>query len=196
MNTPTLLIVANLILAVALPARADMSAASHGMVASVNPLATDAGMRVLRCGGNAIDTAVATALTLGVVDGYNSGLGGGCFLLARLANGRLVALDGREAAPMRATPAMFIRDGKGDSHLSQTGALASGVPGSLAVYQFAVAHYGKRRLGELMLPAADLAEQGFRIDERFANKIASQAREIAMFPVPRKVLFKAEGGSH
>jgi gamma-glutamyltranspeptidase / glutathione hydrolase len=191
MNIPVLLMVANLITAAAPAARANVSVASHGMVASVSPLATDAGVRVLRNGGNAIDAAVATALTLGVVDGYNSGLGGGCFLLAHLADGRLIALDGRETAPMQATPTMFIRNGQGDSNLSQTGALASGVPGSLAVYQFAVAHCGKRRLGELLLPAADLADKGFTIDERFAKHIASEAREIALFPATRKVLFKA-----
>ena len=167
---------------IASAARADVSVASHGMVASVNPLATDAGVKVLQHGGNAIDAAVATALTLGVVDGYNSGIGGGCFLLAHLADGRLIALDGRETAPFRATRWMFIRNGKGDSSLSQTGALASGVPGSLAVYQFAVSHFGKSRLGDLMLPAADIAERGFKIDERFALKIASVAPEIARFP--------------
>ena len=178
---------------IASAARADVSVASHGMVASVNPLATDAGVKVLERGGNAIDAAVATALTLGVVDGYNSGIGGGCFLLAHLADGRLIALDGRETAPFRATRWMFIRNGKGDSSLSQTGALASGVPGSLAVYQFAVSHFGKSRLGDLMLPAADIAERGFKIDERFALKIASVAPEIARFPATSKVLFATDG---
>ncbi len=181
------------LLLIAAAARADVSVASRGMAASVNPLATDAGVRVLQHGGNAINAAVATALTLGVVDGYNSGIGGGCFLLARLADGRLIALDGRETAPIRATRTMFIRNGKGDSSLSQTGALASGVPGSLAVYQFAVSHFGKSQLGDLMLPAADLAERGFKIDERFARKIASVAPEIARFPSTRKVLFNPEG---
>ncbi len=181
------------LLLIAAAARADVSVASHGMVASVYPLATEAGVNVLRHGGNAIDAAVATALTLGVVDGYNSGIGGGCFLLARLADGRLIALDGRETAPMRATRTMFIRNGKGDSRLSQTGALASGVPGSLAVYQFAVSRYGKSRLGDLMLPAADIAERGFKINKSFARKIASVAPEIARFPATSTVLFAADG---
>jgi gamma-glutamyltranspeptidase/glutathione hydrolase len=172
---------------------ADESVARHGMVASVNPLATDAGVKVLQRGGNAIDAAVATALTLGVVDGYNSGIGGGCFLLARLADGRLIALDGRETAPQKATRSMFIRNGKGDPSLSQTGALASGVPGSLAVYQFAVSHFGKSRLGDLMQPGAEIAEHGFKIDERYERKIASVAREIAEFPATKSVLFNAEG---
>src|SRR5437867_10348439 len=116
-----------------LPSIASASAqATHGMVASVHPLATDAGLNVLQHGGNAVDAAVAVALTLGVVDGDNSGLGGGCFFLLRRSNGSLVAIDGRETAPAAATRDMFIRDGKADTELSQTGALASGVPGSLA----------------------------------------------------------------
>src|SRR5512142_3368617 len=85
--------------------------ATQGMVASVNPVATDAGVRVLKEGGNAIDAAVAVALTLGVVDSDNSGIGGGCFVLIHRANGSLVALDGRETAPAAATPEMFVRNG-------------------------------------------------------------------------------------
>src|SRR4051812_37097370 len=103
----------------------------NGIVASVNPKATEAGINVLKNGGNAIDAAVAVALTLGVVDGDNSGIGGGCFMLIRLANGKIVALDGREMAPAAARRDMFIRNGAGDTELSQTGALASGIPGSL-----------------------------------------------------------------
>ncbi len=163
------------------------------MVATVNPMASEAGVEALKRGGNAINAAVAAALTLGVVDGYNSGIGGGCFMLARLADGRLVALDGRETAPLRATPTMFIRNGKADEKLSQTGALASGVPGSLAVYQLAVSRYGKRQLADLLLPAAELAERGFTIDDRYAKKIKSVAREIALFPPTAKVLFNADG---
>jgi len=114
------------------------------MVASVHPLATEAGLNILKQGGNAIDATVAVALTLGVVDGDNSGIGGGCFMLVHRANGSLVAIDGREMAPAAATRDMFIRDGKADSQLSQTGALASGVPGALAAYEFAVNHYGTK----------------------------------------------------
>ena len=65
-----------------------------GMVAAVQPLATEAGVAVLRRGGNAVDAAVAAALTLGVVDTHNSGLGGGCFILIRRPDGTMVAMDG------------------------------------------------------------------------------------------------------
>src|SRR5438552_10126780 len=78
-----------------LPGSGFSAQATHGMVASVHPVATDAGLAVLKSGGNAIDATVAVALTLGVVDGDNSGIGGGCFLLIRLANGEVAAIDGR-----------------------------------------------------------------------------------------------------
>ncbi|RXM20435.1 gamma-glutamyltransferase, partial [Citrobacter sp. AAK_AS5] len=85
-------------------------------------------------GGNAVDAAVAAALTLGVVDGHNSGIGGGCFMLIRRADGSILAIDGREMAPAAASRDMYLRAGKSDPTLSQTGALAAGVPGSLAAY--------------------------------------------------------------
>src|SRR6266550_3215552 len=92
----------------------------RGVVATVHPLATDAAMAAFKKGGNAVDAAVAAALTLGVVDGHNSGIGGGCFLLMRLADGTLVAIDGRETAPAGATRDMFVRDGKAVPELSLT----------------------------------------------------------------------------
>ena len=120
-----------------LPGSGFSAQATHGMVASVHPVATDAGLAVLKRGGNAIDATVAVALSLGVVDGDNSGIGGGCFMLIRRPNGSMVAIDGRETAPAAATRDMFVRDGKADTELSQTGALASGVPGALAAYRTA-----------------------------------------------------------
>jgi gamma-glutamyltranspeptidase / glutathione hydrolase len=165
----------------------------RGMVASVNPLATEAGVNALRAGGNAVDAAVAVALTLGVVDGNNSGIGGGCFMLIRRANGKVIAIDGREMAPAGATRDMFIRDGKGDTELSQTGALASGVPGALAAYDYAVKHYGNKRLKDLLLPAAEIAENGFVVDAHYAGRIRSEEKELKQFASSRAVFFKADG---
>src|SRR5215213_5793693 len=88
-----------------------------GVIATVQPLATEAGAAVLRRGGNALDAAVAAALVLGVVDGHNSGIGGGCFVLVRRADGQLLAVDGRETAPTAARPDTFIRDGRADPAL-------------------------------------------------------------------------------
>src|SRR4030095_8144967 len=95
-----------------------------GAAASVNPIASELGIKVLQDGGNAVDAAVAMGLMLGVVDPHNAGLGGGCFLLIRKPDGEFVALDGRECAPAAATRATFLRDGKADPKLRQTGPLA------------------------------------------------------------------------
>src|SRR5207237_2670830 len=111
---------------------AETAAGQSGIVATVQPLATEAAVHAFKIGGNAIDAAVAAALTLGVVDGHNSGIGGGCFMLIRLADGTFVPIDGRETAPGAATRDMFVRNGKVVPELSLTGPLAAGVPGPLA----------------------------------------------------------------
>ena len=163
---------------------------SHGIVASVHPVATRAGLAILKQGGNAVDAAVAVALTLGVVDGHNSGIGGGCFILIHRANGSLVAIDGREMAPAAATRDMFVHNGKGDTDLSQNGALASGVPGALAAYEFAVKHYGRKPLKELILPAAEIAERGFKLDAGYADLLKLVGPEMGRFKSSRAVFFK------
>lgn len=139
----------------------------RGAVATVHPLASEAAIQAMQSGGNAVDAAVAAGLTLGVVDGFNSGVGGGCFMVIRRADGSVVAIDGREKAPDAATRDMFVRDGKGDSRLSQTGALAIGVPGSLAVYDHAIRSYGKLSLRQHLLAAAEIAEKGFPLSRTY-----------------------------
>jgi gamma-glutamyltranspeptidase/glutathione hydrolase len=162
-------------------------APARGMVSSAHPLATEAGLNVLKSGGNAIDAAVAVGFTLGVVDTHNSGIGGGCFILIRLANGKFVAIDGREMAPAAATRDMFLRNGKGDTELSQTGPLASGVPGEVAAFDYAVKQHGKKKLKQLILPAADLAEQGFTVSAGFAGRLQSAADDLAKFEASRTI---------
>jgi len=162
---------------------------TQGIVASVHPLATEAGLKVLKQGGNAIDAAVAVAFTLGVVDGENSGIGGGCFILVRTAAGTMVAIDGRETAPRAASRNMFVRNGQADTALSQTGALASGVPGALAAYDFVLTRYGRKKLKDLLLPAAELAENGFMVDEAYAQSLKSVATDLKRFESSRAVFF-------
>lgn len=164
-----------------------------GVVASVQPLATEAGLRAFEAGGNAVDAAVAVALMLGVVDGHDSGLGGGCFMLIRRANGEIVALDGREMAPATATRDMFLTNGKGDTEKSQAGALAVGIPGSLAVYETAVTKYGVKTLRDLLLPAAEVAEKGFPIDAPYARKLAGEKAVVARFPATRAIFLHEDG---
>ncbi len=167
-----------------------------GAAATVHPQATQAALDTFRQGGNAIDAAVSAALVLNVVNGYNSGLGGGCFVLIRLSDGRLIAIDGREAAPAAATREMFLRDGKADPKLSQFGPLASGVPGALAAYDLAVRDHGRLPLSDPLLRAADVAEAGFIVDAGYARVLTAQADELRAFPATRAVLLRADGSPH
>src|ERR1051325_10543310 len=98
----------------AVPLCAAPAAGRHGIAATGHPLATQAAVEALKNGGNGIDGAVAAALTLGVVDGHNTGIGGGCFLLIRLADGSVVAIDGREKAPAAAGKDMYLREGRAE----------------------------------------------------------------------------------
>lgn len=166
------------------------------VVATVQPLATDAGVEAFEQGGNAVDAAIAAALTLGVVDSPNSGLGGGCFILIRRPDGSLLAIDGREKAPAAATSDMYVRDGKVDPKLSTRGPLAVGVPGALAAYALAIEKCGQRKLADLLLPAADIADRGFPVDRVYARKIADKADELSLFPGSKAVLLKQDGSPY
>jgi gamma-glutamyltranspeptidase/glutathione hydrolase len=158
-----------------------VAAHNRGVVATVQPVATQEGLDALKSGGNAIDAAIACALTLGVVDGHDSGLGGGCLMLIRLADGRFVAIDGRETAPAAATRGMFLRDGRADPQLSLHGALAPGVPGELAALAYASTNFGRLPLRQLLESAARVAEQGFAIDGNYANKLREAANDLSAF---------------
>ncbi len=161
--------------------------------ATVHPLATQAAMELLQQGGNAIDAAVAAALVLGVVDGHNSGIGGGCLVLLRLADGRIRAIDGRETAGAAALPDMFVRDGKLDPNASQTGPLACGVPGQVAALHRMHRGHGSLPWQRLFERAIALADSGHAISSSVAKTIASEAEAIAKFPAARRVLLNAEG---
>src|SRR5690606_2117382 len=91
---------------------AQVTADGKAAIATVNHYATAIALDIVARGGNAIDAALAAAFTLGVVDGHNSGIGGGCFILVRLADGRVLAIDGREMAPAAARADMYVVNGK------------------------------------------------------------------------------------
>lgn len=166
---------------------------THGAVATVHPLATQAAEDTFRQGGNAVDAAVVAALTLGVVDGHNSGIGGGCFLMIHTADGSILAIDGRETAPAKAQRNMFLRDGKADPKLSQSGPLAVGTPGALAAYAHAVRRYGRLPLKAHLETAARIAEQGFPLQKGYADRLRQEASEVAADPGCRALLIKPDG---
>ena len=133
----------------------------RGAVVSAHPLASQAGLSILRQGGNAIDAAIATQLALAVVYPGAGNIGGGGFLTAWLNNGSVIALDYRETAPASASRNMYL-DSAGNPQLqrSQNGATAAGVPGTIAGL-FASMKYARLPFRQLIQPAIDLAENGF-----------------------------------
>jgi gamma-glutamyltranspeptidase/glutathione hydrolase len=138
------------------------------MVVSASPYATEAGLAVLRAGGNAVDAAVTVALTLAVTYPAAGNIGGGGFMVARI-NGHNVALDFRETAPGAATRDMYLDAGGKLTDRSTTGPLAAGVPGSVAGLYEAHRKFGRKPWAGLVQPAITLAERGFAIDSAFSD---------------------------
>ncbi len=136
---------------------------SQAAVVSAHPLASDAGLQMLKQGGNAFDAAIATQLALAVVYPGAGNLGGGGFMVAHTSDGKNIALDFRESAPSKAFRDMYL-DKNGDpvTHLSMEGQLASGVPGTVAGL-FETLKYAKLPFAKLIAPAITLAEKGFAL---------------------------------
>jgi gamma-glutamyltranspeptidase/glutathione hydrolase len=172
---------------------ASAAAVREVAVATVHPRATQAGIDAYRRGGNAVDAAVAAALMLGVVDGHNSGIGGGCLAVVRLADGRLLALDGRETAPALARRDMFLRDGEAVPELSQEGALAVGVPGQLAALDWLSRHHGRRPLREALLEAARVAEEGFELGEDYVARLRGEAGILRHHSEAARIFLRPDG---
>jgi gamma-glutamyltranspeptidase/glutathione hydrolase len=172
---------------------AKTSADGKAAVATVNPYATEIALDVIARGGNAIDAAAAAAFALGVVDGQNSGIGGGLFILVRLASGEVIAIDGREMAPAAARHDMYWVDGKAVPELSRTGALAIGIPGSVAALHQMQQRGGKLQFRDVILPAATLAEQGFSMAPNMAQRLARSADAIARFPASAQIFLDKDG---
>jgi len=171
------------------------AAGRTGAAVTGHPLATKAAMNAFQRGGNAVDATVAAALTLGVLDGFNSGIGGGCFMLIRKPDGSFAAIDGRETAPAAGSRDMYLRDGKAKPELSQTGALAIGVPGALAAYDLAIRQHGNIDLAEHLGQAATIAEQGFALDDAYLSRLGQVVKKLRKFPGSARIFLNAEGNA-
>ena len=175
---------------------AEAESNAQGALATVNEQATRVGLRIMAEGGNAVDATVAAAFALGVVDCHNSGIGGGCFFVIRLSDGKLIALDGRETAPRESHPELYMRDGRVVPERSRTGALAVGTPGALAAYASVAEKYGRLPLKQLILPAIELAENGFVVDGAFAARLATEQKKLSRFPATRDTLLHKDGSAY
>ncbi len=162
--------------------------ASHGMVATDEELGSEAGVAILKRGGNAVDAAVAVAFALAVVEPAAGNIGGGGFMLIRLADGKTTFLDYREVAPAKATRDMYItKDGKLDKEASVIGYRSIAVPGTVAGLTLALKSYGSMNLAEVMAPAIGLAENGFPISKRLAREFEQERGGLERFTVSRHI---------
>jgi gamma-glutamyltranspeptidase/glutathione hydrolase len=164
-----------------------MATGREGAVATVDVDATRVGLGVLRRGGNAVDAVVAAAAALGVTDPFSAGIGGGGFMVIYLKDGdRVVTLDGREQAPAATTVNLF-QDPQNPGELLPfspnriSSGVAVGVPGTPLEWAEALSRYGTLLLSEALQPAITLAEQGFVVDDTFAQQIERNQARFAAF---------------
>ncbi|MGI8498524.1 MAG: gamma-glutamyltransferase [Gemmatimonadaceae bacterium] len=165
------------------PAGKSAVVAPNGMIASDEPLATAAGVEILERGGNAVDAAVAVGFALAVTYQEAGNIGGGGYMVLRLADGRTTAIDYREVAPLAATRNMFLDSSGALTDRSLDGPLASGVPGSVAGLTTVLRAYGTMPLAQVMGPAIRLADKGFIVDSAFRRSVRTDSARIARFPI-------------
>lgn len=167
--------------------------AAHGLVSSVHELASQAGVKIMQAGGNAVDAAVATGFALAVVHPQAGNLGGGGFLLVRMADGKTHFVDFREKAPAAATANMYLDEhGNVMEEASLIGYRAMGVPGSVAGLAYAQKKYGKLPLHTVMAPAIRLARDGFALAWEDARDFRD--KDLAKFPESRRIFQR--GGNY
>ena len=165
--------------------------ARQGMVASSEKLASQIGIDTLKKGGNAVDAAVAVGFALAVTHPSAGNLGGGGFMMIRLATGETACIDYREMAPAAADRDVYL-DSAGQiiPKASTQGYRASGVPGTPAGLCLALKKYGRLSLKEAIQPAIDLAEQGFPVSDHLSDSLKAAGPRLELFAESRRVYLK------
>ena len=167
--------------------------ASNGMVVSTDELASRIGVDIMRSGGNAVDAAVAVHFALAVVNPEAGNIGGGGFMVTRMADGTSAALDFREKAPLAATRDMYLDEEGNLTEKSVIGHLAAGVPGSVAGMWEAHQRFGSIDWEDLVSPAVELAN-GFEVKERFLGSLSSTMVEsLSNFPASAEQFLPRDG---
>jgi gamma-glutamyltranspeptidase / glutathione hydrolase len=159
----------------------------HGMVVTRENHATEAGLKVLQSGGNAVDAAVAVGFALAVTHPSAGNIGGGGFMLVRMANGRTTFIDFRERAPLSASRDMYLDASGKATQDSVTGYRASGVPGTVRGLEYASKKFGKKPWAEVVQPAVDLASKGFQLSYAQANGLKNAGRNLGQFPESKRI---------
>lgn len=165
----------------------------NGVVAAANPEASKIGVEVMKKGGNAVDAAVATAFAISVFEPNASGIGGGGFMLIRMAKtGKTVVIDYREKAPAKATPDMFVLDenGKVVNDEITVGGKASGVPGTVAGLLTALEKYGTMKRADVMAPAIKHAGEGIIVSKNLEGIIQDNYEKLVKFDAASEVYLK------
>ena len=161
---------------------------AHGMVATDEALGSQVGVDIMKHGGNAVDAAVAVAFALAVVEPAAGNIGGGGFMLIRLADGKTTFLDYREVAPGKATRNMYVgKDGKLDPDASVIGYKSVAVPGTVAGLELALKTYGTMKLADVMAPAIRLAEDGHAVSEKLARDLEEERPGLEQFPLSKRI---------
>jgi gamma-glutamyltranspeptidase/glutathione hydrolase len=163
--------------------------APKAMVVSREPHATEAGVRVLQAGGNAVDAAVAVGFALAVTHPAAGNLGGGGFMLIRFADGRTAFLDFRERAPEKATRDMYLGLDGQPTRDSLEGWRAPGVPGTVRGLEHAARKYGRKKWRQLLAPAIQLAAKGFPVSYGLARSLR-RTEKLERFPESRRIFLK------
>ena len=164
--------------------------ARSAMVVAQEPLAADAGLAVLKAGGNAVDAAVATGFALAVTHPFAGNLGGGGFMLIRMANGTTSFIDFREMAPKSATRDMYLGpDGK-VTRDSLVGWRASGIPGSVRGFEMAHKKFGKKAWGAVLDPAIGLAAKGFTVSYSLSESLKNATKLLERFADSKRIFLK------
>jgi gamma-glutamyltranspeptidase / glutathione hydrolase len=195
---PVLLATAGVLLSVTPPAMAQtkqpLATGADGAVATVDVLASEAGIDVLRAGGNAVDAAVAAAAVLGVTEPFSAGIGGGGFMLIRPAEAPVTTIDHRETAPSAMHPESFFENGAplafNDARFS---GLSAGVPGTVRGWVRALRRYGTMSLAKVLHPAIKVARRGFTVDQTFHDQVAGNVDFFDDITSTEEVYLDADG---
>jgi len=167
--------------------------AKSGMVVSSHILASEAGVRVLKNGGNAVDAAIATGLALAVVHPAAGNIGGGGFMIVFKNDGTVTAFDFREKAPAAAHEKMYVDSaGMYVDDLNHEGYLSIGVPGTVAGFDLALKRFGSRSWKELIAPAITLAEEGFPLSWAMVDDFKALSEDWKKYPPSARVFFKKD----
>jgi gamma-glutamyltranspeptidase/glutathione hydrolase len=165
----------------------------RGMVVAAHPLAAEAGLEMLKRGGNAVDAAIATTFALNAAEPFASGIGGGGFMVIYSARDKkITSINFREKAPAKSYPEMYIENGKTNEQLRRTHGLAVGVPGALAGWSYALGKYGTKTLVDVMQKAIQIAEEGFPVSKTF-SKINKDEYEKLLQMVGESCCYLNEG---